>query len=289
MARLCENELSSHVGRRWCWCCLCEAIGTTAGPAASRRTKGKGTLRSRDGEFTLAPTQQEFSTTPKWLIGSIGLQFWICPTNPNPKVCPSLFYLLLWELERCSDLSRFLRLLRLFLSASILIYPHVSNLCVIRPLFILAYLNPLPPPSCPRMTSVRESAVVLLSYLVSLLVLGCICMNSDLNSDLFTCLDLEIKVWNPHSICIVLIGVLAACLVSNRTNNKKVNSAQTWSLEECWDASSSFQDLHSVLCVQKLKLLEAFNWADSVLWSICSPHALLHSSYRVSATGKIVA
>lgn len=85
-------------------------------------------------------------------------------------------------------------MLRLFLSVSILIYPHVSNLCVIRLLLILAYLNPLPPPSCPRMTSVRESAVVLLSCLLSLLVLGCICINSDFNSDLFACLDLEIKV-----------------------------------------------------------------------------------------------
>lgn len=70
----------------------------------------------------------------------------------------------------------------------------VSHLCVIRPLLILAYLNLLPPPSSPGMTSVTESGVVLLSYLLSLLVLGCICMNSDLNSDLFASLDLEIKV-----------------------------------------------------------------------------------------------
>lgn len=116
----------------------------------------------------VAPTQQEFSTTPKWLIGSIGLQPWISPTNHNPKVCPSLLYLLLWEMERCSDLSRFLRLLWLFLSVSTQIYPHVSHLCLIRPLLILMYLNPLPPPSCSRMTSVRVSSVVLLSYLGSL-------------------------------------------------------------------------------------------------------------------------
>lgn len=35
MARLCANELSSHVRR----CCPCEAIRRTAGPAASRRTE----------------------------------------------------------------------------------------------------------------------------------------------------------------------------------------------------------------------------------------------------------
>lgn len=98
---------------------------------------------SRDqGEAQRGSKEQKFTRTPKWLIGSIRLQFWTSPTNHNPKVCPSLLYLLLWEMERCSDLSRFILLQWLFLSVSALINPHVSYLCLTRRPPILVYLKP---------------------------------------------------------------------------------------------------------------------------------------------------
>lgn len=86
---------------------------------------------SRDqGEAPRGFKEQKFTRTPKWLIGSIRLQLWTSPTNHNPKVCPSLLYLLLWEMGRCSALSRFILLQWLFLSVSALINPHVSYLCL---------------------------------------------------------------------------------------------------------------------------------------------------------------
>lgn len=107
VARLCENERSFHVSR----CCLCEAMGRTAGPAASSRQEtiaqqsrshvshpGSGCSSTwlRETEDTHRH-RNGFARTVKWFFGWIRLRFWISPINHIPKVCrvnPSLIFVM---------------------------------------------------------------------------------------------------------------------------------------------------------------------------------------------------
>lgn len=81
-----------------CWCCLCEEIRTTAGPAASRRTEVKEDSVEQIPRITVIQgSGQSFKITwtSKWLIGSIRLQFPVsfisnCGKWRDVQICPGL-------------------------------------------------------------------------------------------------------------------------------------------------------------------------------------------------------